>query len=164
MLSALLVFAGCAGGDVSDTGAPTGDASTPAAPLISSVGWACDTDDAEWTLTVETDGWTGGGRLWMGRDADSVEVHRVYSTNARADESTDRLTLDLDIVADWREAVSGSSTRYRCDAEDALSFLLWVYERDGSTESDCRVWGLGEPAFEDVTGSPCEVPLQDTGG
>lgn len=157
------LLAGCGGGG-EESGAAEVSRAEADPPVITSVVWACDPDAATWEFTVKTAGWTGGGRLWVGRDAASVEAHRIYSTNAAEDETADRLTLELAVAADWREAESGSSTRFRCDAEPELSFQLWVYERDGASEADCRVWGAGDAIFGDVSGSVCEEPLQDTGG
>lgn len=129
-----------------DLPAGTSDPFQEGMPTIRSVAWACDVDAAEWTFEVETERWTGGGRLWMTREHDRVEDHRFYSDEADPDGAWDRLSLELDVATSWQEASGGSSTAWRCaDAED-LSFLLVVYGPRGSNEADCRRWG---PRSED---------------
>lgn len=159
----LLLLLGC-------TAAPTSaeDAGPfyDAAPAITALQWSCDVEASEWSFEITTEHWTGGGRVYMARDAATLEEHRVRSVGAAADGSTDSLALELDIVADWRDASSGASTRWRCDEQDALSFLVTVLTPDGSSQADCRVWGADLLLWEAVAQvDGCETILEepDTG-
>ena len=97
----------------------------------------CDVDAGEWTLQAEADAWTSGGRLYFGTDT-LLESHYVRSVSAAADGSHDELSLDLDIVGDWREQEDGSSTAVRCAERVDLVFV--IYDRDGDV-SDCLARG-----------------------
>ena len=55
------------------------------AATIAEIAFGCDEKAATWTLVVDTEHWTAGGRLYMGTDATDVESHRVYSASAAAD-------------------------------------------------------------------------------
>jgi hypothetical protein len=131
-------------------------------PVITALTWSCDADSAKWDLAVETEGWTGGGRLWIARDADDADKHDVYSDKADADGAWDCLSLDLDVVADWRDAQSGQSTAFPCSDQDALSYLFVAYTPDASETADCRAWGADGSLWGEVGGSdPCETALGD---
>ena len=135
-------------------------------PTITSVTWACDTDGAEWDFEVTTEHWSGGGVVWMARDAENIEKHSVPSKEAAPDGSTDRLALSLSIVPDWRDATLGSSTRWLCSDEPSLSFLLEMAKADGSLSSDCRTWGANPTLWGDIAGATaCKTVLEpvDTG-
>ena len=165
MTAALLLaaLAGCG-----PAGAPVGADDGPfhdGVPSITSVEWGCDADAASWTFTVETDAWTDGAWLWMARDALTSERHRIYSSLAAADGSWDTLELELDVVADWRDADESTLTRWQCIDEDALSFLLTVRTPRGDETSDCRTWGADPDVFAEVEGTePCETVLVEGGG
>jgi len=58
-----------------------------------------------------------------------------------ADGTWDCLSLSLDQVADWRDASSGSSSRWRCADIAELTFVLAVTDPHGDTWTDCRTWG-----------------------
>ncbi len=132
-------------------------------PAIVDIAWSCEVEAAQWLFSVEADHWTGGGKLWMTEDAAFIEEHAIRSAEAPADGSGDRLELSLDIVADWRDAVAGSSTRYRCADQDALTFQLMVSVPDGSARSDCRTWGA-EPMLWSETDAveACDTVLEDS--
>ena len=106
-------------------GQPAVDPLAGGPPRITDVDWACDVDEAQWTLAIQADAWTGGGRLWIARDAETVESHAVRSVSAPADGSADTLELELAVAADWRDAVSGSSTRFRCGSGSGTSACDW---------------------------------------
>lgn len=130
-------------------------------PSLVGVTWACDVDTGSWTFTLEADAWTGGGLVYMGTDAATMEEHRVRSVEAAAEGDADRLELILAIVADWRDAAPGSSTRWRCVDEDELAFQAAIYEVTGETVTDCRFWGT-QPELWQVVGdgiSDCTAPL-----
>ena len=118
-------------------------------PAITALDWRCDPAEASWTFAVEADAWTGAGTLWLAKDADRYEKHRVPSVSAEADGSADRLELTLATVADWRYQVSGASTAWRCAEAEALSYQIVVYTRDGADRADCRTWG-DDPALWDT--------------
>jgi hypothetical protein len=122
---------------------------------ISDIAFGCDEKAATWTLVVDTQYWTAGGRLYMGRDATDVESHKVYSTSAAADGSSDHLELELGIVADFRDVVLGSTSAWLCADQPDLSFLVSVQLADGSDRADCRTWGVDPTIFED----PCDVVI-----
>lgn len=122
-------------------------------PVISSVSWTCDPKRSLWTLRIVTEAWTGGGLAWMARDADRYEEHRIRSVEAASDGSTDALELELDVVADWRDASPGSSTGWHCSDQPQLTFQVAVFEITGSEQTDCLRWGATPDlwdAFVDV--------------
>ena len=132
------------------------------APEIVAITASCDPAFATWSFQVDTTGWTGGGALWMAERGDRVERHGLSSVSAAADGSTDRLSLSLSAVADWRYAVEGSSTAWRCVDEDALSFQITVYTRDGADRADCRTWGADPSLWDRLDEVPdCATVLED---
>lgn len=162
-LTAVLLASGCQQATSQDSQAEAALPSDP--PEIQVLSWSCDAAAATWDFQVETRYWTGGGTVWMARDPDRVERHRVPSVSAEADGSADRLELGLDVVADWRYAVSGSSTAWRCAEADRLSFQVAVYTVDGD-RADCRTWGA-DPALwsrvDDVADCETVLEVEDTG-
>lgn len=157
MIAFLLACSGT-GRTVAEDAGPFFDGS----PLITEVSWGCDVEASEWTFTVLTEHWTGGGRLFIARDVDTIEEHRVRSVGAQADGSADKLSLSLDVVADWRDAVAGSSTQWRCDDLDALSFLVSIFTPDGSQRADCRTWGAAPLLWDDTEQlEGCQSVLED---
>lgn len=133
-------------------------------PSISALTWSCDSGAATWKFQVDTAGWTGGGALWMAEDATRVERHGLSSVSAASDGSTDRLTTSLSVVADWRYAVEGSSTVWRCAEQEQISFLAVVYTRDGADRADCRTWGANPGLWDTLEDVPdCATVLPDTG-
>lgn len=135
-------------------------------PTIAAITWGCDVDSATWSFRIDTVHWSGGAWLWMARDADTVERHTVYSQSAAADGSTDQLGVELDVVADWRDAVAGSSTRFPCADQDELAYQVTIYDRQGAQATDCRRWGVAGVLEEVETVAACALPLEaaDTGG
>jgi len=131
-------------------------------PTITSLAWDCSVEDAAWIFEVETEAWTGGGRLWMTKDGSRLEEHRIYSDEADADGAWDRLSLELDVATSWQEASSGSSTAWRCAEADSLSYLLVVLGPQGDTEADCRIWGADVTLFAAEESLPaCEALLSE---
>ncbi|MDI7269006.1 MAG: hypothetical protein QME96_13540 [Myxococcota bacterium] len=140
----LLAFLACVPRDLpkADTDGPFVEGT----PAIEALSWACDPGAARWTFEARTDAWTGGGKLWVARTVDDIEKHRVYSDSAAGDGSWDCLVLDLDVVADWRDAEGGTSIRWHCSDALELSFTLQVDDPRGATTTDCRTWGA-DPAL-----------------
>ncbi|MFT4974482.1 MAG: hypothetical protein ACI8S6_000365 [Myxococcota bacterium] len=135
-------------------------------PSITGVRWSCDVEQALWRFTIEADAWTGGGLIWIARDATLYEEHLIRSVSAEADGSADELALELSIVADWRDASAGSSTRWRCSEEATLSFQAAIFETTGEQQTDCRRWGIAPALWDDIEAvEACAVPLEilDTG-
>ncbi len=129
-------------------------------PSISDIRWDCDSIDAIWSFEVDTLAWTANAELWMGQDTDYVERHAVRSTSAAHDGTWDQLALELDVVADWREASSGSSTAFFCNPTtlEAISFRLAVYTPGTEEQADCRSWGAQPSLFDGVDGAAaCEL-------
>jgi len=110
-------------------------------PVITDVSWECDAEDAKWTVSVRTEQWSGGGWLWMAKDETNAEAHRMPSVKAAADGTTDQLQVKLSVKEDWRDAKSGSSTRWLCAETPQLSFLVTAYNTGGDKVNDCRTWG-----------------------
>ena len=137
-------------------------------PSISDVAWSCDPEEGSWAFTVNTDNWSGGGWVWFGVSPSNVEGHRLRSVDAAADGSSDKLTLELDIKEDWRDASRNSSTRWLCSDEPRLSFMVTVYDPSGSGVEDCRTWGHRPTLWNDIDAAyDCDVvldvPEEDTG-
>ena len=135
-------------------------------PQIAAVRWACDTERSEWLFTIQADAWTGGGTAWIARDADRYEEHRVRSVKAAADGSSDTLELELDVVADWRDASPGSSTAWRCSDAASLTFQVAINEISGNDQADCRTWGADPElwsAFDRVDACETLLTITDTG-
>jgi hypothetical protein len=98
--------------------------------------------------------------LWVAREPETAESHRIYSVEADAAGSWDRLELTLAVAAEWQDAVSGSSTRWLCQDQDDLTFLLVVYTAQGSEVGDCRIWGADPARMAWVEGAePCDTSL-----
>lgn len=157
----LALLAGACHGPVGS--GDTGAALQSLSPTISAVTWSCDPDAAEWSFAEDTLGWTGGSALWMTTDVDRVERHGMGSVKAAADGSTDHLELSLGVVSDWRYAVWGSTTGWRCSDEPDLSFLIMIYTETGGDQADCRTWGASADIWASIPDGPtCDTPL-DTG-
>jgi hypothetical protein len=136
-------------------------------PVITSVDFECSEADSAWTFIVRTEGWTGGGWVWMGKTPDNAEGHRITSVSAAADGSSDKLKLTLDIAADWRDATRSKSTRWLCSDLDTLSFMTTAYDPHGDGVVDCRAWGASPRLWLEIDAAyDCETVIQfesDTG-
>lgn len=110
---------------------------------ITSVTWACSLEDEQWTLSVETLGWTANGLFSISDAGQRVEGHELRSLEADALGGWDRLELTLNQVADPRDVVLGSTSAFVCDEPElsSLSFRLVVFDPDTEQKADCRVWG-----------------------
>lgn len=160
------VSAGCLGHE--RFAGATGDPLHSDPPSISDIRWDCSGSDATWTFEVDTVNWTANGSLWLAQSDDYVEKHAVRSVSAAHDGTWDELSLELDIVADWREASSGSSTAFFCNdsTTQAISFRLVVYTPGSEDDADCRSWGADPQLFDGVSGvSECALIWEepDTG-
>lgn len=131
--------------------ADTDDADPMIVPVtITSLDVTCDLDDATWTIAVAATGWSGGAQLYWTADGDWVESHYVRSVSQAPDGSTDQLELDLDIVGDWREQASGSSTAIHCTDDPGLR--LFLFELDGDVADCLELDAAGKLAGTDVAG------------
>jgi hypothetical protein len=106
-------------------------------PTITSAAVICDVPSATWTFEVSSAGWTGNGDVRWSTDGVYLEAHPLYSVSAAADGSADRLELSLQVVADWRDAASGSRTAFNCEEPDLAGVL-----QDGAQVADCRAFGV----------------------
>lgn len=160
-----LLLCGACGGEAEDAVAVADPRSGDAA--ITAVSWDCDPDLAQWSFVVDTEHWTAGGVVWITGDTDRAERHGLPSVAAAEDGSTDHLELKLSVVSDWRYAVLGSSTGWRCLDEPELSFVVVIYAEDDSGETDCRSWGANPEIWAEIPGGPvCGTALEvveDTG-
>ncbi len=128
---------------------------------ILELSYACDVEDESWSFRVLTSGWSGGMRLWMALDPATWERHTGTSIGAAADGSEDELAIDLDVVADWRDASDGSRTRFRCQDEEALAFQISTYDRAGEQQVDCLRFGV-EGVLEQIESvSECEASVEE---
>ena len=110
-------------------------------PVIESVSFGCDAEEAEWNFGVKTTHWTGGGHVWMVKTSEITEKHRIASRKAAADGSSDELELKLSIEPDWRDAKADRSSRWLCSDTPDLTVLLTVFGPSGQVVRDCRTWG-----------------------
>lgn len=133
MLTALL---GCFSG-APDTGVYD-PAATP--PSITEITVSCTGESGKWALDVVTDAWTGGGTLWLSADGEYVEKHQVISAESALDGTSDHLELSLSLAADFQDVHEGSSTAFNCGTP-GLQGLFVVYDRAGTTATDCRDFG-----------------------
>jgi hypothetical protein len=136
-------------------------------PEIASVDALCDVDEEEWVFEITTENWTGGGWVWLGKNANNTEGHRIKSISAAADGSQDFLRLKLDIEADWRDASRSQSTKYLCADQPVLNFMVTTYDARGEGVEDCRTWGPDPLLWYQVDAAyDCDSILefeQDTG-
>ncbi len=123
-------------------------------PSISEIRWDCTIEDATWAFEVDTVNWTANGTLWLATAPDYVEQHAVRSISAAHDGSWDLLSLELDIVSDWRDASSGSSTAFLCDTAtvEAMGYRLAIYTPGSEDLADCRSWGADPTLFDGIEG------------
>jgi len=129
------------------------------------VDWSCDPEESKWSFEMNTEQWTGGGQIWMGKSSTNAEAHKIKSIEAAEDGSTDRLKLTLSIEEDWRAATRGSSTRWFCSDIPTLTFLATVYASRGSEVTDCRTWGTDPEIWTRIESAhECEnvIELPDT--
>jgi hypothetical protein len=123
--------------------------------------YECDVEAGEWSFRVLTSGWSAGMRLWMALDPETWERHTGYSVGAAADGSEDELAIELDVVADWRDAADGSRTRFRCQDEEALAFQISTYDREGALEVDCLRFGVEGVLDQIDEVSDCEASVEE---
>ena len=123
--------------------AVTDSAIDSAPPEITSASWTCSAADDRWSFEISTRNWTGNGEVLLALDLDYVETHELRSDESGADGSWDHLALELSVEADPRDATSGSSTAFLCDASTkaAISGRFSVAAPQSEGEADCRQWG-----------------------
>lgn len=124
-------------------------------PVFTELSLVCDGTAGSWTITADTDAWSGGAKFTMSTDGRYVEAHPVNSSDAALDGTSDHLSGSLSVVSDFRDVNEGSSTWFNCGTP-ALQGLIVLYSRDAVQETDCRRfgadpeawagWGLGECA------------------
>jgi len=165
-IMAAALLAGCIGHE--RFAGAQGEALYDEVPSIDNIRWDCSIDDATWTFEVDTVNWTANGKLWLATSADYVEQHAVRSISAAHDGSWDQLSLELGIVADWRDASSGSSTAFLCDTAtvESMGYRLAIYTPGSEELADCRSWGAVPTLFDGIDGvAACELLWEppDTG-
>jgi hypothetical protein len=124
-------------------------------PTIEAIRWECDATEARWRFELDALNWTANGDLWLAEGTDYVEKHALRSVEAARDGSWDALALELDIVPDWRDASTGSSTAFLCDPPtlEAISFRAVIYTPGGEEQADCASWGADPELFDRVEGA-----------
>jgi hypothetical protein len=135
----------------------------PGHPQITALSLDCSGEEETWSFAAKTDAWIGAATLYMTRDGIRIEAHPVPSTRAASDGTWDELRLDLTIRFDWQDAVPGTSTGWRCIDQEALSFLLVVDAQDGTTGTDCRLWGTDPEIWPDGVPACDRLLMEDTG-
>ncbi len=159
-LGLALALAGCGEGPALTADLP--DPAQPGVPDISGFAMQCDVVRGEWRFYLRATAWSGGARLWLTRDGSITELHTFSPAVAARDGSWDCHELELSIAADQREAASGSSTRFRCDDLDALSFRLAISDTDDERWTDCRSFGADPTLLDGAAGAPdCSVALPE---
>ena len=129
-------------------------------PEIRIIEWECNLDESTWTFSVETNGWTGNGHVWISKDGEINEKHILYSTGAERDGSADYLNLSLNIVPTWQDAKPNTTTQFRCSDIEELSFLVRVLHPEYTEQSDCRYWGAY--VWNEVSSGPeCNTALEE---
>lgn len=157
VLRAVLLFCGGCNLGLRDT---TPDPPVYTVPQITAAGVDCDPSVPLWTVTAETDAWTGNGRVYLSTDGVYVESHPLGSIAAAADGSSDSLRVRLGIVAEWRDVDSGASTVFNCETPD-LAGVLQVYTRTGDGVADCRSFGEEVDRWADWDPDvQCTIPLE----
>ena len=120
--------------------APAADGLTLEPPHITAAEVACDPQDAIWRFGVDTDAWTGNGRLIWSTDGRYIEYHDIDSVVSAPDGTSDQLELVLGVVADRAFVIPDSTTFFNC-AEPGLSAVLRVLGPEGEVVTDCRGFG-----------------------
>ena len=110
-------------------------------PEITNFVVLCETEEEFWTFTLETNAWTGNALLWLRDEQGVQEEHPIISQGAQRDGSSDSLEIELAIVADWRDAQRGKSTRWACEEQETLSILVEVYHPKTYSPTDCLFTG-----------------------
>jgi len=140
------LFVGC---DVKDTGADDTnepddtDTGSGIATEVNLVGYACSSDNEEWTYEVELIGWGSevdldiyqyeGGYEW-------AESHVLDQGDSDPDGTWDKFDITLPMVYDWDDQVDSVNTLYTCDMEETLTWMVTAFDMDGYF-ADCAVWG-----------------------
>lgn len=155
MIVALLL--GCADQKL-DTGFWRLDHSNPS---ITAFNVACE--DGRWTIQIYSDHWTGNGFLWMANN-DRYERHTLYSIEAGATGTSDRLLLRLNTVSDWRDAQSGTSTGFTCSEKPDLGMFGSIRHPQTMAITACAEYVdeetfLNQPTLE--VWQSANVPLPD---
>jgi hypothetical protein len=159
-LTSLLLHSACPADSSLDTAPHHGLHDEP--PLIDRISFGCSSETPSWSFEVLTRGWTGSGTLYMATRTDYLERHVVRSVEAATDGTSDHLELDLLIVPDWRDAVSGASTAFLCNASTraALNYRLMVHDTRGE-DADCRSWGADPTFFDGLADVPACAEVWD---
>ena len=132
-------------------------------PAIQTFSWACDVEDALWSFEVETENWSHSASVAIAIDETYLETHTLRSRGAAADGTSDTLKVELDIVADWQDASSGSSTAFLCTASnlETLNGRLFVYSLPKGTLADCANFGAESGVLESFKLEACDVTYED---
>ena len=150
-----------------DSPSPDKDTLSAGEPEIAAIEWSCDTEDASWLYAVETVNWAESATVAIAIDATYVELHDLRSKSAAEDGTSDALDVELSIVADWRDADSGSSTAFTCNNAnlEALTGRLFVYRLPDGELADCRNFGAETDALDGFDLDACGSwyhPADDT--
>ena len=119
-------------------------------PVLEALDYTCDPTAGVWSFQFQTQGWTSGGRLYIARDSQTLEQHKVVSVEASADGAWDCLKEELSVAEDWTLAQSGSSSQWLCSESDSLSFMIQILDPRGESIADCAAWGSDLDVWNDV--------------
>lgn len=157
---ALAALAACSGpDDKGDSGGETGTTTTGCPPadvftgptLITSYSVACDANDAL-AILVETQGWTGGGQIFMQETANSpawAETHSLSSYEFDICQEWDHLALGIEGTETLTTGVAvadqtpNASTVFGCGTHieaGVMSYAVEVTDLGGAV-AHCVAWG-----------------------
>ncbi len=158
-----MFFLSACGSAQQDTAVPEKETLSAGEPAIQTFSWSCDVEDALWSFEVETKNWSHSASVALAIEASYLETHTLRSSGAAADGTSDSLIVELDIVADWQDATSGSSTAFLCTAVnlETLNGRLFVYALPGGTLADCANFGVESGVLDDFELDACDVTYAD---
>jgi hypothetical protein len=154
---------GACGGTQQDTAVPEKETLSAGEPTIHTFEWACDVETATWSFEVETENWSHSASVALAIDETYLETHTLRSRGAAADGTSDTLKVEIDIVADWQDASSGSSTAFLCTAAnlESLNGRLYAYALPEGTLADCANFGVESDVLDSFDLDTCDVTYED---
>lgn len=130
------------------TPSPSGDTGEVPRPEATWVSWGCDAAGAAWTWEVVSSAWTGDSWLELvGAPGDETHLLELVDGDPEGGWDARRAGPLLD-GADPAAQAPNVDTRFDCEAPEAMSFALRIYDPAG-TLTDCVVGGA-DPAAATV--------------
>ncbi len=151
-----------------DTAVPEKETLSDGPPSITLFSWGCDVEEATWFFEVETENWAQSAEVALARDETYLELHSLRSQSAAADGTSDKLRVELDIVADWQDASSGSSSAFLCNTAnlEGMNGRLYVYALPEADLADCANFGVESGVLDNFKILDCaetyEAPAEES--